>query len=116
MQLWPGNEPFLTGRPYSLIWCLLLGNKIVKQSKMVSEVLAGKQETLMDHSVLAGPFPTGLISSIFWMLLKFPGMGTQMPCEQSLSLSFESQWIESTGEGRAVTPQGTRRRNPERKK
>ena len=23
--LQPGNEPFLTGRPHSLIWCLLLG-------------------------------------------------------------------------------------------
>ena len=34
MQLWPGHEPFLTGRPYSLIWCLLLGNNIVKQSKI----------------------------------------------------------------------------------
>ena len=38
-----------------------------------------------------------------------------MPCEQSLSLSSESQWIESTREA-SGEPQGTRRRNPERKK
>ena len=40
MQLWPGNEPISNWS--SLIWYLLLGNKIVKQSKMVNEELVGK--------------------------------------------------------------------------
>ena len=39
--------------------------------KMVNEVLVGKQETLMDHSALAGP----LISSIFLDVIEIPGDG-----------------------------------------
>lgn len=119
MQLWPGNEPFLTGRPYSLIWCLLLGNKIVKQSKMVNEELVGKQETLMDQSVLAGPFATGLISSIFWDVIEIPGDGgtSASKCPVSSLLVFLLSHSGSRARvRRAVKPQGTRRRNPKRKK
>ena len=57
---------------------------------MVNEVLAGKQETLMGHSVLAGRFPTGLISSIFLDVIEIPGDGdtSAARCPASSPLVF----------------------------
>ena len=87
--------------------------------KMVNEVLVGKQETLMDHSALAGPFPTGLISSIFLDVIEIPRDGdtSAAKCPVSSLLVFPLSLSGSRARvRRAVKPQGTRRRNPERKK
>ena len=86
---------------------------------MVNEVLASKQETLMDHSVLAGPFPTGLISSIFLDVIEIPGDGdtsaAKCPVSSLLVFLLSHSGLRARVR-RAVKPQGTRRRNPERKK